>query len=125
MSEREKIFLEVHIQNLTPEPLWFEHMRLEPVEGWEVVDQNLFDTDTVSSEGEKESIFTGPTALMHSQDMRQYVYTMTPISAPTFLTVPTPGSVIPLGRLAISWRSSFGEPGRLLTSVCVSKHAFV
>lgn len=93
-------------------------MRLEPVDGWEVVDQNLFDANTESSEEEKESIFTGSTALMQPQDMRQYVYTMIPTSIPTFLVVPTPGSVIALGRLDISWRASFGEPGRLLTSVC-------
>jgi len=32
-------------------------------------------------------------------------------------TVHVPGSIIPLGRLDISWKSSFGEPGRLLTSM--------
>lgn len=32
-TEREKIFLEVHIQNLTQEPMWFERVGLEAVDG--------------------------------------------------------------------------------------------
>lgn len=111
-TEREKIFLEVHIQNLTQEPIWFERMRLEAVDGWMVEDENMLD-----SESQKESIFSESAALMQPQDMRQYVYSMAPTSILNFPVVHSPGSIIPLGRLDISWRSSFGEPGRLLTSV--------
>jgi hypothetical protein len=111
-TEREKIFLEVHIQNLTQEPMWFERMSLEAVDGWTVEDGNVVGAGSV-----KESIFSGSIALMQPQDMRQYVYTMTPVLIPSFPVIHTPGSIIPLGRLDISWRSSFGEPGRLLTSV--------
>ncbi|KAL1730310.1 hypothetical protein EV714DRAFT_211348 [Schizophyllum commune] len=109
-SERDKIFLEVHIQNLTQEPLWFERMLLEPVDGWDVEDTNLGST-------EEDGIFTGTTALMGPQDMRQYIYIMSPQSPPRIPVVHSPGSIIPLGRLDIAWRSSFGEPGRLLTSM--------
>ncbi|KAF7983071.1 hypothetical protein HWV62_23979 [Athelia sp. TMB] len=110
--EREKIFLEVHIQNLTQDPLWFERMDLEPVDGWKVQDEN------VMGEGsEKQSIFAETTALMQPQDLRQYVYTLVPMNVPSFPVTHTPGTIIPLGRLDISWRSTFGEPGRLLTSM--------
>lgn len=94
--------------------MWFERVGLEAVEGWTIEDENVVGTGPV-----KESIFSEKTALMQPQDMRQYVYTMMPISIPSFPAVHTPGSIIPLGRLDISWRSSFGEPGRLLTSVCI------
>ncbi|KAE9407057.1 DUF974-domain-containing protein [Gymnopus androsaceus JB14] len=111
-AERDKVFLEVHIQNLTPEPIWFERMRFEPVEGWDARDVNVIDV-----EGEEQSLYTGSTALMQPQDMRQYIYILTPKSTSLEPVVHIPGSIIPLGRLDISWRSSYGEPGRLLTSM--------
>jgi hypothetical protein len=54
---------------------------------------------------------------MQPQDMRQYIYILAPKVLPDLPITHTPGSVISLGRLDIAWRSSFGEPGRLLTSV--------
>ena len=111
-AEREKIFLEVHIQNLTPEPMWFERMRFECTDGWDAEDGNIVD-----HEEERDSIFSGSTALMQPQDMRQYIYILSPKSVSPVAIFYPPGSIIPLGRLDISWRSSFGEPGRLLTSV--------
>ncbi|KAH8829628.1 DUF974-domain-containing protein [Flagelloscypha sp. PMI_526] len=104
LEDRDKVFLEVHIQNLTPEPLWFEHIRLEPTESWTSVDFN-------------ESIDEHCNALMQPQDVRQYVYLLSPKSFDAVPPTLTPGTVIPLGRLDIAWRSSFGEPGRLLTSM--------
>lgn len=61
---------------------------------------------------------------MHPQDMRQYIYILSPTVVPSFPAAHPPGSVIPLGRLDISWRSSFGEPGRLLTSVGTYLYSF-
>ncbi|PPQ78145.1 hypothetical protein CVT25_015478 [Psilocybe cyanescens] len=112
-QEREKIFLEVHIQNLTQDAICFERMRLECTDDWDSVDSNVITNEN----GNEESIFSGPTALMQPQDMRQYVYILTPKNVGLSPPVHVPGSIIPLGRLDISWRSSFGEPGRLLTSV--------
>ncbi|KAG5718673.1 UPF0533 protein C5orf44 [Termitomyces sp. T112] len=108
-AEREKVFLEVHIQNLTQTPMYFERVQFECVDGWEAEDVNLLD--------DKNPLFSGPQALMQPQDTRQYIYIFTPKY--TSLLPPTlpPGSVVPLGRLDIFWRSSFGEPGRLLTSM--------
>ncbi|KAJ7236717.1 hypothetical protein B0H12DRAFT_1204464 [Mycena haematopus] len=111
--EREKVFLEVHIQNLTTETMWFERMRFECADGWDVVDGNRIDVDSEDS----ESVFSGSIALMQPQDMRQYIYILSRKSATLAPVVHAPGSTIPLGRLDISWRSSYGEPGRLLTSM--------
>lgn len=110
--EREKIFLEVHIQNLTQDAICFERMRLECTDGWAVVDGNM-----LHAGDDEQSIFSGSMALMQPQDIRQYIYILTPISIELLPTVYIPGSVIPLGRLDIAWKSSFGEPGRLLTSM--------
>lgn len=111
-TEREKIFLEVHIQNLTQHAIYFERMRLECVDGWEALDGNLLPLE----DGTEQSVFSGSMALLQPQDMRQYVYILTPKQREFIPAVHAPGSIIPLGRLDISWRSSFGEPGRLLTS---------
>lgn len=108
LAERDKVFLEVHIQNLTQEPIHFERMQFECADGWDVEDGNLI--------GES-SLFSDTTALMQPQDMRQYIYILSPKTITLAPAVHAAGSIIPLGRLDISWRSSFGEPGRLLTSM--------
>lgn len=111
--EKEKIFLEVHIQNLTQDAICFERMRLECTDNWAVIDGN-----NLTDENEThKSMFSESMALMQPQDMRQYIYILTPKNIELFPPVHAPGSIIPLGRLDISWRSSFGEPGRLLTSM--------
>ncbi|KAF9459348.1 hypothetical protein BDZ94DRAFT_1291642 [Collybia nuda] len=110
-AERDKIFLEVHIQNLTQESIHFERMKFECVEGWEVIDTNF------DAMNELVSLFSGSTALMQPQDTRQYIYILSPKSVSLVPIAYAPGSVIPLGRLDIAWKSPFGEPGRLLTSI--------
>ncbi|CDO69023.1 hypothetical protein BN946_scf184834.g30 [Trametes cinnabarina] len=112
-KEREKVFLEVHIQNLTQDVMWLERMQFECVDGWEVQDANILDNPAT---GSKEYLFSGSTALMQPQDLRQYIYILSPKVLPSFPVTHVPGSILPLGRLDISWRSSYGEPGRLLTS---------
>ena len=110
--EREKIFLEVHIQNLTQDAICFERMRLECTDGWAMVDGNM-----LHAADDERSIFSGSMALMQPHDIRQYIYILMPKSIELLPTVQVPGSIIHLGRLDISWKSSFGEPGRLLTSM--------
>ena len=110
-DEREKVFLEVHIQNLTQDALWFQRIGFECADGWDVEDVNTATSDS------QDGLFTGDNALMHPQDMRQYIYILAPKELPDFPITHAPGDVISLGRLDIAWRSSFGEPGRLLTSV--------
>lgn len=109
--EREKVFLEVHIQNLTQDALWFQRIGFECADGWNVEDINTATGDS------QDGLFMGDDALMQPQDMRQYIYILTPKVLLDFPFTHAPGSVVSLGRLDIAWRSSFGEPGRLLTSV--------
>ncbi|KAF9532414.1 hypothetical protein CPB83DRAFT_880993 [Crepidotus variabilis] len=113
-TEREKIFLEVHIQNLTQDAIYFERIRLECTDDWDSADGNMQPDEKTA---EPKSIFSKTMALMQPQDMRQYVYILTPKSTKTPAASPAPGSIIPLGRLDMAWRSAFGEPGRLLTSM--------
>ena len=115
--EREKVLLEVHIQNLTQDAMWLERMQFECIEGWQVQDANGLGSP---SDGSVEELFTGSMALMQPQDIRQYIYILSPNVLPPFPVAHTPGSILALGRLDISWRSTFGEPGRLLTSVSLS-----
>ncbi|KAI5124059.1 hypothetical protein M0805_003887 [Coniferiporia weirii] len=122
-NERDKVFLEVHVQNLTQGPLCFEKVRLEAVEGWDVVDVNAEGQSTsalpTGTNGIKSSLIESM-PLVPAQDTRQFIYIMIPKVVPSVTSVPVPpapGTVIPLGRLDISWRSAMGEPGRLLTSV--------
>lgn len=109
-KERTKVFLEVHIQNLTSEPMWFERIVFEPAPGWDVQDINLL------PDGQR-TLFSGSMAMMQPQDTRQYIHVLSETNPPSIPTQYAPGTVLPLGRLDISWRSSFGEPGRLLTSM--------
>ncbi|CCM03825.1 uncharacterized protein FIBRA_05974 [Fibroporia radiculosa] len=110
--EREKVFLEIHVQNLTQDAMWLERMRLECADGWKADDANLMNDEDAS-----ESVFSGSMGLMQPHDMRQYIYILSPVNLALFPTAHQPGSVVPLGRLDITWKSSFGEPGRLLTSM--------
>ncbi|KAJ1307944.1 hypothetical protein OPQ81_002021 [Rhizoctonia solani] len=114
-SERNKVFLEVHVQNLTAKPLYFEKIQFECAEGWLLAGS----TPQTASGSESKANETS----LRSQDTRQYLYILTPTPAatPSFPIPYPPGTIIALGRLDMSWRSSFGEPGRLLTSMLSRK----
>lgn len=114
--EREKVFLEVHIQNTTQEPMWFERIDFDCAEGWTATDMNKVRSGTDNS-AESTPLFSGSVALMQPQATRQYIYVLLPTTIPTFPAPAQPGSVISLGRLDISWRTHYGEPGRLLTAM--------
>ncbi|CAE7232617.1 unnamed protein product [Rhizoctonia solani] len=114
-TERNKVFLEVHVQNLTAKPLYFERIQFECAEGWVLANSTpkaLLDSGSQANE-----------TSLRPQDTRQYLYILTPTPAatPSFPIPYPPGTIIALGRLDMSWRSSFGEPGRLLTSMLSRK----
>ncbi|KAF8753311.1 V-ATPase subunit H [Rhizoctonia solani] len=120
-NERNKVFLEVHVQNLTTKPLYFEKIQFECAEGWVLADANPKSVSNSGSESDSGSK-TNETSL-RPQDTRQYLYILvaTPAATPSFPIPYPPGTIIALGRLDMSWRSSFGEPGRLLTSMLSRK----
>ncbi|KAF8734226.1 hypothetical protein RHS02_07046, partial [Rhizoctonia solani] len=120
-NERNKVFLEVHVQNLTTKPLYFDKIQFECAEGWVLADANPKSVSNSGSESDSGSK-TNETSL-RPQDTRQYLYILvaTPAATPSFPVPYPPGTIIALGRLDMSWRSSFGEPGRLLTSMLSRK----
>lgn len=100
--------------------MWFDRMEFDCAEGWQALDANrLPSPDDDDDMQTLQLLFSGSMALMQPQAVRQYIYILSPTSISTFPVTHPPGSVIPLGRLDISWRSKSGEPGRLLTSVSV------
>ena len=92
-------------------------MHFECAENWQAKDGNTITVAQPDGKVQEESIFSRSMTLIQPQDTRQYVYILTPKTLTLLPIAYSPGSVIPLGRLNISWRSSFGEPGRLLTSM--------
>ncbi|CAE6341049.1 unnamed protein product [Rhizoctonia solani] len=120
-NERNKVFLEVHVQNLTTKPLYFEKIQFECAEGWVLANATpkaISNSESDSSSGSKTN-----ESSLRPQDTRQYLYILasTPAATPSFPIPYPPGTIIALGRLDMSWRSSFGEPGRLLTSMLSRK----
>jgi trafficking protein particle complex subunit 13 len=108
-TERDKVFLEVHLASGAPGPLAFERVKLMPAPGW----------ICYASDAPEPAI----AGLVHPQDVRQAIFTLTPEASDAGLermrAEKAPGSIIPLGQLDIAWRSAFGEPGHLVTSVRV------
>jgi hypothetical protein len=119
LEERDKLFLEVHVQNQTNFGLWFESFEFQP--------EPEFVATDASAEAERASpIPITPemrhaTSILQPKDIRQMVYILTPAQVTLFPKKYNPGFV-PLGKLDISWRSEMGESGRLLTSV--SRYGF-
>ncbi|KAN0115726.1 Protein of unknown function (DUF974) domain containing protein, partial [Russula decolorans] len=61
-EERSKVFLEVHIQNLTSDPMWFERIILEPAPGWNIQNINLLpDSQKLSLTVQHVQLSTAPT----------------------------------------------------------------
>lgn len=97
-TEKDKVYLEIHIQNVTQEPMWFERLRFEPVEGLVATDGNVYQPAGSTTQ---HSIFSGWSALMQPSDVRQYMYVISPTSPIPSWSAPAAGSVVPLGRCVI------------------------
>ncbi|KAM0787147.1 hypothetical protein ACM66B_006398 [Microbotryomycetes sp. NB124-2] len=97
--ERDKIFLEVQVQNQCETAMTFERMRFDPVAGMRAADLN----DGIF---EQESSFLSPGAV------RQFLFVLTGDGEKR-----EPGSSQELGRLELVWRTPNGEVGRLQTSM--------
>jgi hypothetical protein len=108
-EERHKVFLEAHLASAAPGPIAFERVKLLPAPGW-----------TCAAPDAPEPAIAG---LVHPQDVRQAVFVLVPDDTSAgrerAQAEKMPGSIIPLGQLDITWRSAFGEPGHLVTSVSV------
>lgn len=123
LQTRERVYLEILAQNVSPEGMIFDRVFLEAVHGLISRSVKALDADEPEGEdgdGEKE------TRTLLPSETRQYLFLLTPTpptvaegSAPrsSFPPVHQPGTILPLGRLDLTWRSGPShDPGRLQTS---------
>lgn len=113
---RTDVYLEVLMQNTSPEIMAFDKIELEPVYGLSCMDV----TSTSSASSGKSS---KPLPL-YPNDTRQHLFLLryTPPQAMRGVLSAFPpffpgGSILPLGRLDVGWvAGKYAEPGRLQTS---------
>ncbi|WWC93980.1 hypothetical protein V866_000818 [Kwoniella sp. B9012] len=115
-TKKEQVYLEILIQNVSGESMILSNVFLEPVKG-------LISNLTSKEEEEKEKIILLP------EDIRQFLFILSPSDAEDANTntdtVPKssfppkyqPGTILPLGRLDVTWLSGiYHLKGRLQTS---------
>jgi hypothetical protein len=120
-----RVFLEVQVQNITTEPMLLDRLHMEPVQPFKVKDLNTViapkhqgENSELARTGYKmhrdvdESVF-GETEFLQPQDIRQYLYLLTPKTPDQLLETLQSNT---LGKLDIVWKFMFGETGRLQTS---------
>ncbi|WWC61668.1 uncharacterized protein I303_104253 [Kwoniella dejecticola CBS 10117] len=115
-SQREKVYLEILLQNISPEYMSINDIFLEPVQGLKSLSLN--------------DVEEGKIVLL-PEDIRQFLFVLTPSPSPdttneksddgirrsSFPPTYPGGTILPLGRLDITWKSGqYGLPGRLQTS---------
>ncbi|OCF60407.1 hypothetical protein L486_00040 [Kwoniella mangroviensis CBS 10435] len=119
-TRREQVYLEILIQNVSGESMILSNVFLEPVKG--LISNLISEKD---QEEQKEQIILLP------EDTRQFLFTLSPDPAPiqsedengngksksSFPPVYQPGTILPLGRLDVTWLSGiYHLKGRLQTS---------
>ncbi|KAI9468991.1 MAG: hypothetical protein EXX96DRAFT_590025 [Benjaminiella poitrasii] len=111
-----RVFLESQLQNVSAGPMYLERMRFEPSEYFKYEDLNYVVTGDQDEGQEKKSVFGD--AFIHPQDVRQYLYMLSPKDADNDRISRT---INALGKLDIVWRSYMGDMGRLQTSQLTRK----
>ncbi|KAL9552365.1 hypothetical protein PS6_004508 [Mucor atramentarius] len=107
-----RVFLEAQLQNVSAGPMFLERMKFEPSEHFQFEDLN----QCVSKEQEASSVFGD--SFIHPQDVRQYLYMLSPRNSDNDRISRTTNA---LGKLDIVWRSYMGDLGRLQTSQLTRK----
>ncbi|WWC70404.1 uncharacterized protein I206_104354 [Kwoniella pini CBS 10737] len=108
-SQRDKIYLEILLQNISSEFMILNEIYLEPIKGLNSISLNDI---------EQENIILLP------EDIRQFLFVLSPsiedignINQSKFPPSYSGGTILPLGRLDINWKSGqYSLPGRLQTS---------
>ena len=123
---RERIYLEVVIQNINHTPVSFTSINFLPVPGIKVVEapaSNSQEEDGSSQISVRLTLFNGAAEMLQPGNTRQLLYVLAPTPRPAFpkasLFLPhyIPGQMLPLGKLDLAWSGPYGEPGHLVTSV--------
>ncbi|XP_012946357.1 trafficking protein particle complex subunit 13 [Aplysia californica] len=107
--QSDEVYLEAQIQNITPGPIYMEHVSLDPSQQYTAVELN-------AKEGKEGShpVF-GTMDCLSPKDTRQYLYCLSPrpeLYSDTRLLK----GVTNIGKLDIVWKTTMGERGRLQTS---------
>ncbi|KAF7731229.1 hypothetical protein EC973_000645 [Apophysomyces ossiformis] len=106
-----RVFLEAQLQNVSAGPMYLERMKFEPSEHF-----NFQDLNTIVGSKDNASVFGSN--LIHPQNVRQYLYLLTPRDPNNDRIARTTNA---LGKLDILWRTSMGDVGRLQTSQLTRK----
>uniref|UniRef100_A0A2C9M5S2 Trafficking protein particle complex subunit 13 n=1 Tax=Biomphalaria glabrata TaxID=6526 RepID=A0A2C9M5S2_BIOGL len=106
--QSDEVYLEAQIQNITPGPIYMEHVSLDPSQQYTALELN-------SKDGKFDHPVFGTMDCLSPNDTRQYLYCLTPrqeLYADTRLLK----GVTNIGKLDIVWKTTMGERGRLQTS---------
>jgi hypothetical protein len=106
-----RVFLEAQLQNVSAGLMFLERMKFEPSEHFQFQDLNQ-----VVSKQEDATVFGNN--IIHPQDVRQYLYMLSPKNIQNDRISRTTNA---LGKLDIVWRSYMGDLGRLQTSQLTRK----
>lgn len=118
-TDRNLLFLELHVQNTSPLPITFSDLKFEPAEG--LTFRSMNSTQGIDGPGiwEDES---GQGPVLLPRDVRQICWIVDETNRPGTIgeggikTVWEPGTILPLGKMDIYWTTAYGEPGHLQTS---------
>lgn len=123
---RERVYLEVVIQNITHTPISFSSVEFLPVPGITVVEAPASKSEQLEGETRNSvrlTLFDSPAEMLQPGNTRQLLYVLAPAPRPDFpkssLFLPhyNPGQMLPLGKLDLTWNGPYGEMGHLMTSV--------
>ncbi|XP_046361580.1 trafficking protein particle complex subunit 13-like isoform X3 [Haliotis rufescens] len=107
--DSDEVYLEAQIQNITPGPIYMDHVSLEPSPQYHVKELNSVTPDT----GMKQ-VF-GKANYLNQMDTRQYLYCLSP-RPELYSENKVLKGVTNIGKLDIVWKTNLGEKGRLQTS---------
>ncbi|KAI8993451.1 hypothetical protein BDB01DRAFT_776367 [Pilobolus umbonatus] len=110
-----RVFLEAQLQNVSQSPMFLERMKFEPSEYFQFEDFNDIIDQT---DGSKEGVSVFGDGYIHPQDVRQYLYMLSPRNSHNDRISRTTNA---LGKLDIVWRNYMGDLGRLQTSQLTRK----
>lgn len=100
-SER-TVFLEVQIQNTSPEALFLEKLQLHPSEYQSVTDVSVLPKGQLQPGDLLQCLYIVKSEISHHRELLE--------------KAKHPGGSLPIGKLDIRWRSQMGDPGHLTTS---------
>ncbi|KAI8084573.1 uncharacterized protein BX664DRAFT_266122 [Halteromyces radiatus] len=118
-----RVFMEAQVQNVSAGPMFLERMKFEPSEYFDYENLNQIQQQQEQQQQLLDSAIDPSSSVfgdsfIHPQDVRQYLYLLTPKPSQKDRIARTTNA---LGKLDIVWRSAMGDMGRLQTSQLTRK----